>query len=141
MPQDVLAEIQNHLADYVVGIIVPAEGGGSRALGSGVLVSIEGRRGLLTCGHVAQQYENLPHVGLAQFIAGKTQRRLAPISDAQKSSYVAITLGRIPTSIWRSLTSRQTLPAPSALRAAFSASRRIANELMVGNRRTARAST
>jgi len=84
MSQDVLADIQNHLADYVVGIVVPVEGGGSRVLGSGVLVSIEGRRGLLTCGHVAQQYDKLPFIGLARFSAGTTQRRLVPISDAQR---------------------------------------------------------
>ena len=95
MSQDVLAEIQNHLADYVVGIVVPMDGGGSRVLGSGVLVSIEGRRGLLTCGHVADKYGDLTDIGLAQFIAGTTQRRTVPISDAQK-----LILGTNEKKIW-----------------------------------------
>ena len=47
-----------------------------------MLVSIEGRLGILTCGHVAEQYDKLPEIGLARLIAGTQQRRIVDISDA-----------------------------------------------------------
>jgi len=47
-----------------------------------VLVSIEGRRGILTCGHVAEQYDKLSEIGLVRFIAGTQQRRIVNIADA-----------------------------------------------------------
>jgi hypothetical protein len=46
-------------------------------------VSIEGRRGILTCGHVAEIYEKLPEIGLIRFSAGGIQRRMVPLDDTQ----------------------------------------------------------
>ena len=47
-----------------------------------MLASIEGRRGILTCGHVAEQYDKLSEIGLARLIAGTQQRRIVDIADA-----------------------------------------------------------
>ena len=46
-------------------------------------MSIEGRRGKLTCGHVAEQYDKLGEIGLVRFISGTQQRRIVSIADAQ----------------------------------------------------------
>jgi hypothetical protein len=59
------------------------DGAGSEVRGSGVLVSIGGRRGILTCGHVAETYEKLHEIGLTRLVAGTQQRRIVDISDAQ----------------------------------------------------------
>jgi hypothetical protein len=47
-----------------------------------MLVSIEGRRGTLTCGHVAEQYDKLREIGLARIIALQQQKQIVDIADA-----------------------------------------------------------
>jgi hypothetical protein len=80
-PMDV---IQNHLANFVVGLVRRVDGAGSQVIGSGVLVSIDDRRGILTCGHVADVYKDLPDIGLVRLVSGKDpQRRIVDLSDAQ----------------------------------------------------------
>jgi hypothetical protein len=46
MAEDLLDAIRDQLANFVVGLVERVEGAGSKVLGSGVLVSIEGRRGM-----------------------------------------------------------------------------------------------
>ena len=82
MAEDLLDAIRDQLADFVVGLVERVEGAGSRVLGSGVLVSIEGRRGILTCGHVAERYDKRSEIGLARLIAGTQQRLVVDIADA-----------------------------------------------------------
>ncbi len=62
MTNDVSDAILSHVSDFAVGLVLRDEGAGSKVLGSGVLVSIDGRRGILTCGHVAAAYEKLPEI-------------------------------------------------------------------------------
>lgn len=83
MPHDLSDPILSHISTFAVGLVV-REGKGSRVLGSGTLVSIEGRRDILTCGHVAERYGALPEIGLVRF-AGDTlhQRRIARLGDTQ----------------------------------------------------------
>jgi hypothetical protein len=69
MAEDLLDAIRDQLANFAVGLVKRVEGAGSKVLGSGVLVSIEGRRGILTCGHVAEQYDKLREIGLTRLIA------------------------------------------------------------------------
>lgn len=83
MAEDLLDAIRDQLAHFVVGLVERVEGAGSRVLGSGVLVSIEGRRGILTCGHVAELYDKRSEIGLARLIAGTQQRRIVDITDAR----------------------------------------------------------
>jgi hypothetical protein len=83
MAEDLLGAIQDQLANFAVGLVKRVEGAGSKVIGSGVLVSIEGRRGILTCGHVAEQYSELHQIGLARLIAGAQQRPVVDITDAQ----------------------------------------------------------
>jgi hypothetical protein len=82
MAQDLLDVIRDQLVCFAAGIVLRIKGAGSRVLGSGVLVSIEGRRGILTCGHVAEQYDKLGEIGLTRFVPGTQQRRIVNISDA-----------------------------------------------------------
>jgi hypothetical protein len=82
MAEDLLDAIRDQLANFAVGLVQRVEGARSRVIGSGVLVSIEGRRGILTCGHVLEQYDKLPEIGLTRFIAGAQQRRIVDITDA-----------------------------------------------------------
>ncbi len=82
MAEDLLDTIRDQLANFAVGLVERVEGAGSKVRGSGVLVSIEGRRGILTCGHVAEQYDKLYEIGLVRFIAGTQQRRIVNIADA-----------------------------------------------------------
>jgi hypothetical protein len=84
--RDISDAILAHISNFAVGLVLRREGGGSQVLGSGVLVSIEGRRGILTCGHVAAAYEELPEIGLIRFLAGtpqSPQRRLIKLDDTQ----------------------------------------------------------
>jgi hypothetical protein len=74
--QDISATILSHISNFAVGLVVRKPGEGSKVLGSGVLASIEGRRGILTCGHVAEAYANLTEIGLVRFVAGSGQQRL-----------------------------------------------------------------
>ena len=82
MAEDLLDAVRDQLANFAVGLIKQVEGAGSEVLGSGVLVSIEGRRGILTCGHVAEQYDQLHKIGLARLITGARQRLPVDIADA-----------------------------------------------------------
>jgi hypothetical protein len=84
--RDISDAILAHISNFAVGLAVRKEGAGSQVLGSGVLVSIEGRRGILTCGHVAAAYEKLAEIGLIRFVAGtpqNPQRQLFKLSDTQ----------------------------------------------------------
>jgi hypothetical protein len=83
MTLDIADAILSHVSNFAVGLIRRVEGAGSTVLGSGVLVSIEGRRGILTAGHVAAAYEKLPEVGLIRFVAGGQQRRMLKLGDTQ----------------------------------------------------------
>jgi hypothetical protein len=82
MAEDLLDAIRDQLANFVVGLVERVVGAGSKVVASGVLVSIEGRRGILTCGHVVEQYDKLCEIGLARFIPGTQQRRIVNIADA-----------------------------------------------------------
>lgn len=82
MAEDLLDAIRDQLANFAVGLFERVEGAGSKVLGSGVLVSIEGRREILTCGHVTEQYDKRLEIGLVRFIAGTQQRRIVNIADA-----------------------------------------------------------
>jgi hypothetical protein len=81
MTHDMSGAILSHVSNFAVGLVIREEGRGSKVLGSGVLVSIEGRRGILTCGHVAEAYERLPEIGLIRFVAGGQQRRMLKLGD------------------------------------------------------------
>lgn len=83
MAHDIGDAILAHVSNFAVGLVRRVEGAGSQVLGSGVLVSLEGRRGILTAGHVADVYRDLPEVGLARFVAGNQQRRILPLGDTQ----------------------------------------------------------
>jgi hypothetical protein len=83
MTNDISGVILSHVSNFAVGLVLRDEGAGSKVLGSGVLVSIEGRRGILTCGHVAEAYEKLPEIGLIRFSAGGQQRRMLKLGDTQ----------------------------------------------------------
>ncbi|WP_284272205.1 hypothetical protein [Bradyrhizobium iriomotense] len=83
MPHDISDAILSHISNFAVGLVIRELGKGSRVLGSGVLVSIEGRSGILTCGHVAEAYEHLPEVGLIRFVVGGQQRRVLKLADTQ----------------------------------------------------------
>lgn len=80
---DIADAILAHVSHFAVGFARRVEGGGSIVLGSGVLVNIEGRKGILTAGHVAAAYANLPEVGLIRFVAGNQQRRVLKLGDTQ----------------------------------------------------------
>jgi hypothetical protein len=82
-PHDLSDDILARLSNFAVGLVKREGGKGSRVLGSGTLVTIEGRRGILTCGHVAELYETLPEIGLLRFVAGMSQRRIIQLGDTQ----------------------------------------------------------
>jgi len=65
-----------HISNVAVGFARRVEGGGSRVLGSGVLVTLDGRRGILTAGHMAEVYDALPEIGLVRFVPGGEQQRM-----------------------------------------------------------------
>lgn len=83
MTIDISASILAHISSFAIGLVRRAAGAGSTVLGSGVLVSIGGRRGILTCGHVAEVYEKLSEIGVVHFSAGGIQRRMVPLGDTQ----------------------------------------------------------
>lgn len=83
MTHDISDAILAHVSNFAVGLVVRNDVGGSEVLGSGVLVSIEGRRGILTCGHVADVYGTLNEIGIIRFVAGNAQRRMLRLSDTQ----------------------------------------------------------
>jgi hypothetical protein len=59
MTHDIPRAILSHVSNFAVGLVKREMGKGSTVLGSGVFASVEGRRGILTCGHVAETYEKL----------------------------------------------------------------------------------
>jgi hypothetical protein len=81
--RDISDAVLAHISNFAVGLVVSKERAGGEVLCSGVLVSVEGRRGILTCGHVAAAYERLPEIGLVRFLAGSPQRRLLKLGDTQ----------------------------------------------------------
>ncbi len=86
MTRDISDAILTIISNFAIGLVVRKEGAGSEVLGSGVLVSIEGRRGILTCGHVAAAYEKLAEIGLIRFRAGtpqSPQRKMLQLGDTQ----------------------------------------------------------
>lgn len=83
MTNDVAEAILSYISNFAVGLVRRDEGAGSGVLGSGVLVSIEGRRGILTCGHVAERYQKRAEIGLVRFSAGSQQRRVLKLGYAQ----------------------------------------------------------
>jgi hypothetical protein len=83
MAHDISEAILSHISNFAVGLVLRKEGAGSEVLGSGVLVSIEGGRGILTCGHVAAAYEKLSEIGLIRFVAGSQQRRMLKLGDTR----------------------------------------------------------
>ena len=82
MVHDISDAVLARISNFAVGLVVRKDGAGSEVLGSGVLVSIEGRRGILTCGHVAEKYAKRDEIGLIRFVAGN-QRQLIPLGDTQ----------------------------------------------------------
>lgn len=82
-PHDLADDIFARLSNFAVGLVKREDGKGSRVLGSGTLAIIEGRRGILRCGHVAQLYEKLPEIGLVRFVPGNAQRRMIQLDDTQ----------------------------------------------------------
>jgi hypothetical protein len=82
MAADLLDTIRDQLACFAVGLVERVKGAGSKVIGSGVLVSIEGRRGILTCGHVVEKYDKRAEIGIVRFIPGTQQRRIVDITDA-----------------------------------------------------------
>jgi hypothetical protein len=83
MAHDIADAILAHASCFAVGLVRRVEGAGAIVVGSGVLVSIEGRRGILTAGHVADVYNKLPEIGLVRFVAGDQQRRIIPLGNTQ----------------------------------------------------------
>jgi hypothetical protein len=83
MARDISDAILAHVSNFAVGLVRQKDGRGVEVLGSGVLVSIEGRRGILTCGHVAAAYEKLSEMGLIRFVAESQQRRMLKLGDTQ----------------------------------------------------------
>lgn len=81
MTYDIADEILNHVTDYAVGFVQRVEGVGGKVAGSGVLVSIEGRKGILTCGHVAEVYSAWSELGLIRFAARQDQRMVLKLAD------------------------------------------------------------
>ena len=65
-----------HISNFAVGFARRVEGAGSQVVGSGTLVTLDGRRGILTAGHVADVYDKLPEIGLVRFVPGGQQRRI-----------------------------------------------------------------
>ncbi|MCP3414228.1 hypothetical protein NLM16_08960 [Bradyrhizobium brasilense] len=81
MIHDISGAILSHVSNFAVGLVKREHGKGSTVLGSGVLTSVEGRHGILTCGHVAETYEKLPEIGIIRFVAEGNQRRLIRLED------------------------------------------------------------
>ena len=71
---DIADDLMAILSDSAVGLIKRVDGVGSEVLGSGVLVSLDRRRGLLTAGHVAETYKDKDEIGLIRFAAGNQLR-------------------------------------------------------------------
>jgi hypothetical protein len=65
-----------YISNFAVGFARRVEGAGSQVLGSGILVTLDGRRGILTAGHVAEVYDALPEIGLVRFVLGGQQQRI-----------------------------------------------------------------
>jgi len=68
MPLDLTDAVIARLKHHTIGLTYRKGGSQAReVLGSGVLVTIEGRRGILTCGHVAEEFEKLNDVQVGFF--------------------------------------------------------------------------
>ncbi len=80
-------------SQFSVGLMALDPHLGARVLGSGVLVSVEGRRGILTCGHVAECYANRSEIGLITVAGRSPQRDVVQLRETE-----TITLGNGPWS-------------------------------------------
>jgi hypothetical protein len=80
---DISDAILSHVSNFAVGLALSEEGAGSKVLGSGTLVSIEGRRGILTCGHVAEAYQKQSEIALIRFSAERSQRTKLKLGDSE----------------------------------------------------------
>jgi len=80
---DIADVVLSHLSNFAVGFVRRKEGAGSEVFGSGTLVSIEGRRGILTCGHVANVYKKLPEIGLVRFSGVGMQKHMLQLGDTE----------------------------------------------------------
>src|SRR4051794_3975829 len=74
-------QVLARLSNCAVGLVKREGNAGSRVLGSGTFAVIEGRRGILTAGHVAAAYEKLPEIGWARFVDAPNQRRMLPLGE------------------------------------------------------------
>jgi hypothetical protein len=75
MATDLTDAVVSYLSNFTVGLVYRETGAKNHeVLGSGVLATIEGRRGILTCGHVAEKFEKKHEVGLISFSAGKQHK-------------------------------------------------------------------
>ncbi|HUE66293.1 MAG TPA: hypothetical protein VMO78_18125 [Rhizomicrobium sp.] len=83
MAIDISEPILTHLSYFSVGSTKRVEGAGSAIIGSGTLVSIGGRRGILTCGHVAEIYKKLADIGMVRFSKVGNQNRIVKLDEAQ----------------------------------------------------------
>lgn len=83
MARDIADAILSYISNFAVGFVQKMGDAGSKVLGSGVLVSIEGRRGILTAGHVAAKYERLTEIGLVRFVTTGNQRRMLKLEDTR----------------------------------------------------------
>ena len=77
---DVSEAILGDLSNFAVGLVQLRDEAGSQVLGSAVLVNIDGRHGILTCGHVAELYKALPQV---RFIQRPPQRLILSLEFTQ----------------------------------------------------------
>lgn len=72
---DLLDAIIERLSRHTVAIVHKIEGAiGGAVHGSGVLATIDGRRGILTCGHVAEKYEKLRDTRIVFLIGENTYK-------------------------------------------------------------------
>jgi len=83
MTKDVMGAIVEQLSHSAVGLIRRVEDKGSEVVGSGVLVRIDKRRGILTAGHVAELFKPESDIGWVRFTSGSRHRTLLNLTDAQ----------------------------------------------------------
>ena len=87
MTHDISKSILAHISNFAVGLVVRKDGAGNEVLGSGVLVSIEGRRGILTCGHVAAHMRNFPKSACCVSSPGTRKTRKGGTSTKRYANY------------------------------------------------------
>jgi len=80
---DISDAILTQLSYFSVGLTKRVEGAGSTVIGSGTLVSVGGRRGILTCGHVAEVYKDLAEIGMVHFAKAGDQKRIVQLGETR----------------------------------------------------------